>query len=100
MGDWSSSRRKERLPANWPALRLQTLRRDSWSCRLRYRGCTGAATDVDHILAGDDHRLDNLQAACARCHAVKSSREGHEKQARMRARKSRPRGRHPGRLDA
>ncbi|QKT09216.1 HNH endonuclease [Gordonia sp. X0973] len=96
---WSTSHRKDRLPDGWSSLRLDILRRDGWKCQLRYRGCVSAATEVDHRNRGDDHRPENLQAACARCHATKSSREGAEQRARMRALRRRPRGRHPGRLD-
>lgn len=96
----SPSHRNDRLPADWPAVRLTVLRRDGWKCQLRYDGCLTAATEVDHIHRGDDHRPVNLQGACARCHALKSSREGHEARAKRRQLRRRPRGRHPGRLDA
>lgn len=96
---WNTSDRKKRLPDNWSTLRLQILRRDGWKCQIRYDGCSGAATDVDHIRRGDDHRLTNLRAACARCHARKSSLEGHAARAARKKLTRRPKGRHPGRLD-
>ncbi|WP_425546363.1 HNH endonuclease signature motif containing protein [Amycolatopsis minnesotensis] len=59
-------------------------------------GCLGRATDVDHVVPGDNHSLDNLRAICAHCHARKSAFEGRSALARMRALRVRPAGRHPG----
>lgn len=70
------SRRQYRLPPNWPQLRRAVMHRDQHTCQLRYDGCQGHATDVDHIEPGDNHDPNNLQAACRRCHATKSAREG------------------------
>lgn len=95
---WETSDRKSRLPSDWDSIRYRVLRRDSWSCRLRGPNCLGAATEVDHRIAGDNHEEENLQSACSRCHAEKSSSEGNQKQARIRARRKRPEARHPGRL--
>lgn len=78
-GRWQTSNRRSRLPANWQRLRSQVLRRDNhrcqWEDHLGIR-CNLTATDVDHIIAGDDHRIDNLQSLCAAHHAFKSSSEG------------------------
>lgn len=74
---WEGSTRKGRLPANWESeIRPTVLARDRYTCQLRYDGCLVVATDVDHKLRGDDHRLENLQAACGWCHQRKSSSEG------------------------
>jgi 5-methylcytosine-specific restriction endonuclease McrA len=81
---WAGSTRRQRLPTDWPERRLAVLERDGWCCRLRFAPCVGAASDADHIKAGDDHRLENLQAVCEPCHRVKSSREGHEARLRLR----------------
>ena len=72
MGEWRGSSRRSRLPDNWEALREKALRRDGNRCRQ----CGARANQVDHIRAGDDHSLANLQSLCSRCHASKSSAEG------------------------
>lgn len=91
---WQGSTRASRLPLGWPKLRAQVLRRDP-RCTIRTH-CTGApSTDVDHVIPGDDHRLENLRGACAPCHAAKSGREG--AQARHRHPRKRPNlEAHPG----
>lgn len=96
---WEGSGRKGRLPTNWTALRRAVLKRDNYSCQIKEPGCQGRATDVDHIQAGDDHRLANLQAACRTCHQAKSSREGNQAKARLRAARFRKKPTHPGRLN-
>lgn len=80
MGRWDKSNRKERLPSNWNTLRRKALERDGNQCVFtdRYGRCTAKATDVDHIVAGDDHSLENLQSLCHYHHSVKTAFEGHE----------------------
>jgi 5-methylcytosine-specific restriction protein A len=73
---WRNSTRDQRLPDDWPARRTRILNRDAHTCQLRYPGCAGHATEVDHVTPGDDHSDTNLQAACNPCHRIKSSREG------------------------
>lgn len=55
----------------WRRLRLLVLERDNYRCQMRGEGCTGTATQVDHVVPLDrgGSRLDptNLQAACAHC---------------------------------
>jgi 5-methylcytosine-specific restriction endonuclease McrA len=54
----------------WRRIRAVVLARDQYVCRLEYPGCTGHATDVDHVLPlrfGGTHDLANLRAACASC---------------------------------
>ena len=95
MPGWQGSTRRRRLPDDWPEIRARILDRDRHRCRLRYHGCTRHATEVDHIIRGDDHRDTNLQAACTWCHRIKSGREG----AAARPRANRPPEPHPGLID-
>ncbi|WKU46754.1 HNH endonuclease [Streptomyces sp. VNUA116] len=99
---WSTSDRRQRLPANWPHLRRRVLRRDGHICTARDQygvRCAEPATDVDHIRPGDDHREANLQSLCGWHHRVKSSREGAAAKAAVRRRNDRKFRRtevHPG----
>ena len=91
-GAWADSTRVDRLPPGWYFIRRRILLRDPL-CRLRYPGvCTSTSTQVDHIVAGDDHDDHNLQGVCAPCHARKSSAEGNA----ARVRTTRPPEPHPG----
>jgi 5-methylcytosine-specific restriction protein A len=79
-GAWAGSTRRERLPLDWRTRRAAVLARDRWLCQW-VRVDTGTlcgmpATDVDHIIPGDDHDPSNLQALCRHHHARKSAREG------------------------
>lgn len=95
---WSTSDRSSRLPRNWAVLRRRVLSLANHTCEK----CRAPATEVDHINAGDDHSLINLQALCATCHQRKSIAEGHaanrRKQAELRALTKRPQETHPGTL--
>lgn len=92
---WDGSTRRDRLPPTWATEIVPTvLARDSHRCQIQLPGCTGTATEVDHIRRGDDHRLINLQGACEWCHARKSSAEGNA--ARIRYARHRPPEQHPG----
>ncbi len=95
---WEGSNRRERLPAGWSATRIRILNRDGWRCTwIRDDDgaqCNQAATDVDHVTRGDDHRDDNLTSLCPDHHATKSGREGAA--ARHREPMKRPAERHPG----
>lgn len=73
---WAGSTRRSRLPADWPSRQAACLERDGYVCQLRYDGCLTVATEADHIKPGDNHDLENLQAACSHCHRIKSAREG------------------------
>lgn len=101
MPGWTSSTRRDRLPANWPTIRRRILRRDRHQCQvIKEDGtrCLEYATDVDHKQAGDDHRDENLQAICSWHHRKKSSREGGQASAqakRARAPRGRPEEPHP-----
>ena len=89
--------RAERLPVDWRQRRLVVLERDGHRCTVTMRDgtrCTDRATEVDHIVAGDDHDLSNLRAICHWHHARKSSAEGNA--ARRRPSTKRPAEAHPG----
>ena len=91
---WASSTRKSRLPPNWPKIRAAILARDGGICHVcRLPG----ADQVDHVIAGDDHRDENLAAIHGYpCHQRKSSAEGHA----HRPKTKRPPEQHPGLLRA
>lgn len=71
---WVGSTRKERLPSDWNTRRGIVLKRDRGICYLC--GKPNADT-VDHIIAGDNHALDNLAPVHDRvaphCHRYKTS---------------------------
>ncbi|WSJ69057.1 HNH endonuclease [Kitasatospora sp. NBC_01302] len=101
---WTTSDRRLRLPPNWPQIRRRVLARDGHRCTATdHYGvrCPEAATDVDHIRPGDDHREANLRSLCGWHHRVKSSREGAAAKAAARRRHDRRFRRaedHPGLL--
>ncbi|MCV7150677.1 HNH endonuclease [Mycolicibacterium pyrenivorans] len=68
-------------------------------CQLRWRGCTGKATDVDHRRRGNDHSLQNLQSVCSTCHKQKTAKESAARKAALKARAKRPTQRHPGAIE-
>lgn len=76
---WSSSDRRLRLPEDWSRRRLAVFARDDSRCQWRLSDgvvCGAVASDVDHIVRGDDHSLSNLRALCSAHHRLKSSAEG------------------------
>lgn len=93
---WEGSNRRSRLPEDWHRRRNRVLRRDDRRCQLRWHGCLGTATEVDHRIRGDDHDESNLQAVCSACHQKKSASEGNDRARELRARRKRPPERHPG----
>lgn len=94
---WSTSDRASRLPPDWEStIQPRILRRDQHKCQIAWPGCQVEATEVDHIIRGDDHRDQNLRAVCERCHAKKSAKEGNEAKAKYKDLRSRPTERHPG----
>jgi 5-methylcytosine-specific restriction endonuclease McrA len=80
---WLGSDRKSRLPADWPRRRLRIIRRHGGICHVCEEP---GATEVDHLVAGDDHRDANLAPIHRACHLAKSAAEG------VAARRGRPRG--------
>lgn len=93
---WSNSDRRSRLPDDWKTRRVRVLKRDGWACRMRGSHCTGRATEVDHIVAGDNHDLSNLQALCHNCHVIKTQAESRAVIAAKAKGRTRVSERHPG----
>lgn len=93
---WATSDRRARLPPDWSKIRDRVLQRDGHQCTfvlLDETRCPAAATEVDHVERGDDHRPANLASLCRAHHAAKTAAEGHEAQ---RARRYRDPPTHPG----
>ena len=97
---WSTSDRRQRLPANWEALRRQARHRAHVLCQAEQHDprCDGTGTDADHIAPGDTHRLDNLQWLSSPCHRAKTARETAARNRQAAALKRRPVEQHPGQL--
>lgn len=87
---WVNSDRRSELPPGWAALRAAALERDGHRCVAPWTTCGDPATDVDHIIPGNDHRLENLQSLCHPHHVEKTNAE------RVVFTQARPRERHPG----
>jgi len=101
MGDgWKNSNRVNELPSNWKQLRQVVLLRDGYQCTHvdDYVRCAQRATDVDHIVHGNNHSLNNLRSLCNWHHARKSSAEGNQSPNRRRESIRRPKPAHPGLL--
>ena len=84
---WEGSTRRSRLPRHWPLIRESVLRRDGHRCQVVLasgRKCLRSATEVDHIIAGDNHDESNLSSICSDHHRKKSAGEGY---AAMNARR-------------
>lgn len=87
-GQFAGSTRGSRLPADWRRTVVpRILDRDGHTCQIRLPGCAGTATEVDHVIRGDDHSDDNLRAACPPCHRSKSGKEGAAVRHRYRMRR-------------
>lgn len=98
-GGWEGSDRKQRLPDNWPALRAERLRLDDHRCTWKLKSgarCPRPATEVDHRVPGDDHRMANLRSLCPHHHGLKSGQEGNQARRAARDKGKRPPERHPG----
>ena len=77
--NWHKSERRSQLPVNWDSIRRKVLKRDHYKCqwKMTYGGICGyLASDVDHIIPGDNHHLSNLRSLCKKHHSRKSSQEG------------------------
>lgn len=93
-GGWRGAERSRlgRLPPDWRTTTRRILARDGGVCHVC--GEYGA-NEVDHIVAGDDHRLSNLAAIHGYpCHRRKTAREANA--ARWRNKARREPEKHPG----
>jgi 5-methylcytosine-specific restriction endonuclease McrA len=95
---WAGSDRKGRLPADWGRLRQVVLTRCGLRCEWVEDGfrCPSPATDVDHIVPGDDHRPGNLQGLCNPHHLIKTARDTNAKRAETRKLRRLPEEPQPG----
>jgi 5-methylcytosine-specific restriction protein A len=79
VANWEGSDRRSRLPHNWVIIRRRVLRRDGHQCTVLDQNgvrCPELAEEVDHVVRGDDHSMENLRAICSWHHRKKSSIEG------------------------
>ena len=94
---WEGSDRRGRLPGNWNSLKALAKKRAGYRCQHSIDGirCTNTTElEVDHIVAGDNHSLSNLQVLCTPHHKAKTQRELRNIRDK-RYRKPEP---HPGRI--
>ena len=59
--------------------------------------CDGIGTQCDHIQAGDNHQLDNLQWLSTPCHLAKTLTEATEARGRVARKRTTPP--HPGHIE-
>lgn len=79
MPGWKNSNRREDLPSNWDAIRLQRFRIDGNRCtwtNVYDERCLGPAEECDHIGKRTDHRIEMLRSLCSHHHGIKSGQEG------------------------
>jgi 5-methylcytosine-specific restriction endonuclease McrA len=63
----------------------ELLLRDGPPCSLRLPGCTGAADQIDHVVAprlGGTNELGNLRPACRKCNEARGRAAGNETKRR------------------
>ena len=89
---WEGSTRRQRLPLDWHNRRRSVIRRAEGKCAV----CGEPANEVDHILQGDDHSLENLQLLCSKHHVSKTNTENFNRRAKKMALRKRPQEGHPG----
>lgn len=97
---WATSDRSERLPDGWPDIVRRIKARDKGRCQAPRHNprCDGRGTDVDHVQAGDNHSMGNLQLLSEACHRDKTGRESAARNQQIAALKKRPQEPHPGRI--
>lgn len=76
--EYKAVTRKARLPKDWNTRRRIVLQRDNYTCYLC--GTNNPIADtVDHIIAGDDHSLENLAPVHdinpPHCHRAKTKKD-------------------------
>jgi 5-methylcytosine-specific restriction enzyme A len=91
-GQWRDSTRRRRLPASWQAIRRECFAIYGPLCYL----CSDFASDIDHVIPGDNHSLENLRPICKSCHTKKSSAEGGRAFQAQRPKRKRITEQHPG----
>ena len=98
---WYTSDRRYRLPSDWGRRKAAVRARARGRCQAASHapGCNGVGTECDHIVAGDDHDLDNLQWLSHECHKAKTERENAERTRRRKLMRLHPSERQPGLLD-
>lgn len=97
---WYTSDRAKRLPKDWPARKRTVYKRARGLCQAPTHtpGCTGKGTEVDHIIAGDNHNLDNLQLLSHECHKEKTIQENINRRRHAAHSRLLPPETHPGRI--
>lgn len=105
---WETSDRRERLPADWPAIVGRIKRRARRTSKLGInqcerrlpsgKRCPRLGTDVDHVIPGDNHAETNLQLLCPTHHERKTVKEAAEGRRAFKRSKYRPSEEHPGGL--
>lgn len=97
---WSTSNRRQRLPKDWPTIRARVIADAHGQCQASQHApdCDHRATDVDHIIPGDNHTRANLQALSAACHRAKTAHESAQRNQQRAAMRRRPTETHPGAL--
>jgi len=97
---WATSDRASRLPHDWPTIRQAVKRRAKGRCEaeVHVRGCNGIGSECDHIKAGDDHSMGNLQWLSTPCHKAKTAADNAALRTARLAMTKRPLEAHPGRL--
>jgi 5-methylcytosine-specific restriction protein A len=70
--------RKPWYAGPWKRIRLEILERDRYRCQIKGPGCTGEATEVDHILpvsmGGAWWEHENLRGSCSRCNQMRNTK--------------------------
>jgi hypothetical protein len=73
---------KSQYSGPWRKIRLQILDRDGYLCQIKSPGCTGTATQVDHIIPASQNGAwfdpANLRASCANCNNQRVDRTHNE----------------------
>ena len=68
--------RKPWYEGPWKKIRLEILERDHRRCQIKGPGCTGEASEVDHItpvsMGGQWWEHENLRASCSRCNQMRN----------------------------
>lgn len=94
---WYNSNRRSRLPKDWAVRVARVKERALGVCEATLpsgKRCGRKGTDTDHIVAGDNHALANLQLLCGFHHDLKTQGEARAAKAKFMP-KRRPVEGHP-----